>query len=64
MEDLRKIFKDLLQYKSKPKNKQEMIQTIQAIWNQVSLQQLQMLISNEPNKMQAIVLAKDDNIRW
>jgi hypothetical protein len=35
-----------------------MIQTMQEVWEQVSLEQLQRLISSMPNRMQAIILTK------
>jgi hypothetical protein len=59
-----KVAKDLLQHHSKPKNEEEMIQTMQGIWDQVSLEQLQRLISNFSNRMQAILLAKGGSTRW
>jgi hypothetical protein len=56
--------KDLLQHHSTPKNKEEMIQTMQGIWEQVSLEQLQRLISNFSNRMQVVILAKSGSTRW
>jgi hypothetical protein len=50
--------KDLLQHHSRPKNKEEMIQTMQGVGEQVSLEQLQRLISNFSNRMQVVILAK------
>jgi hypothetical protein len=50
--------------RSKDKNKEEMRQTVQGVWDQVSLQQLQMLISSMPNRMQAIISTKDGSTRW
>jgi hypothetical protein len=50
--------------RSKDKNKEEMRQTVQGIWDQVSLEQLQMLISSMPNKMQQIISTKDGSTRW
>jgi hypothetical protein len=50
--------------RSKDKNKEEMRQTIQGVWDQVSLEQLQMLISSMPNRMQAIISTKDGSTRW
>jgi hypothetical protein len=49
--------------RSKDKNKEEMIQTIQGEWEQVSLEQLQMLISSMPNRMQAIISTKGGSTR-
>jgi hypothetical protein len=50
--------------RSTDKNKEEMRQTVQGVWDQVSLEQLQMLISNMPNRMQAIISTKDGSTRW
>jgi phage-related protein len=44
--------------RSKNKNKEEMRQTVQGVWDQVSLEQLQMLISSMPNRMQTIIQQK------
>jgi hypothetical protein len=56
--------KDLLQHHSRPKNKEEMIQIMQGVWEQVSLEQLKRLISNFSSRMQAVILAKDGSTRW
>jgi hypothetical protein len=37
---------------------------MQGIWEQVSLEQLQMLISSMPNRMQAIISTKGRSSRW
>jgi hypothetical protein len=50
--------------RSKDKNKEDMKQTVQGIQDQVSLEQLQMLISSMPNRMQAIISTKDGSTRW
>jgi hypothetical protein len=50
--------------RSKDKNKEDMRQTMQGIWDQVSLEQLQMLISSMPNRMQAIISTKGGITRW
>jgi hypothetical protein len=50
--------------RSKDKNKEEMRQMVQGVWDQVSLEQLQMLISSMPNRMQAIISTKDGSTRW
>jgi hypothetical protein len=46
------------------KNKEEMRQTMQGIWEQVSQEQLQMLISSMPNRMQQIISTKGGSTRW
>jgi hypothetical protein len=50
--------------KSKDKNKEEMRQMVQGVWYKVSLEQLQMLISSMPNRMQAIISTEDGSTRW
>jgi hypothetical protein len=50
--------------RSKNKNKEEMRQTVQGVWDQVSLEQLQMLISSMLNRMQAIISTKNGSTRW
>ena len=50
--------------RSKDKNKEEMRQTVQGVWDQVSLEQLQMLISSMPNSMQQIISTKCGSTRW
>ena len=57
IENLWKIVKDLLRQHNVPKNKQELIQLIQKVWNEVSLERLRQLISNMPNCMQSTVSA-------
>jgi len=41
-----------------PKNKQEIIQTIQEVGDEVSLKQLKQLISNMPNHMKVVIWTK------
>jgi hypothetical protein len=50
--------------RSMDKNKEEMRQTMQGIWEQVSQEQLQMLISSMPNRMQQIISTKGGSTRW
>jgi hypothetical protein len=54
----------LVAHHSRLKNKEEMIQTMQEVWKQVSIEQLQMLISSMPNRMQAIISTKGGSTRW
>jgi len=49
IENFWQILKDLLHHYNQPRNKQEMMQTIEAVWNKVSMEQLQNLITNMPN---------------
>jgi hypothetical protein len=50
--------------RSKYKNKEDMRQMVQGIRDQVSLEQLQMLISSMPNRMQAIISTKGGSTSW
>jgi hypothetical protein len=50
--------------RSEYKNKEEMRQTVQGVWDQVFLEQLQMLISNMPKRLQAIISTKGGSTRW
>jgi hypothetical protein len=50
--------------RSKDKNKEEMRQTVQGVRDQVSLEQLQRLISNMPNRMQQIISTKGGSTSW
>jgi len=47
-----------------PHNKQDMIQQIEVVWNEVFVQQLQALIANILDQMQAIIQAKGGSTRW
>jgi hypothetical protein len=58
-----KIVKDLLQLHNRPKSKEESIQTMQGVWEQVSLEQFQRLISSFSNRMQVVILAKGGSTR-
>lgn len=64
IENLWHIVKDLLRHHQKPKNKEDMIQTIQAVWNDVSLEILQTLIASMPDRIQATIAAKGGSTRW
>lgn len=64
IENLWKIVKDLLRNHSRPKDKEEMIRIIQQVWDQVSQEQLQKLISSMPARMNAVIEAKGGSTRW
>ena len=64
IENLWKIIKDLLHHYNMPKNKQELIELIQQIWNEISLEQLKRLISTMLNRMQAMISANGGSTRW
>jgi hypothetical protein len=48
IENLWKLVKDLLRHHNRPRNKQEMMQTNEAVWNEVFMEQLQYLIASMP----------------
>jgi hypothetical protein len=64
IENLWKILEDLFCHHNKPCNKLELILPMQAVWNAISLQQLQRLISSMPNRMQVVISAKRGSTRW
>ena len=63
IKNLWKIVKDLLRHHNMPKNKQEMIQLIKQVWDEVSLHQLRCLIANMLNRMQAMISANGGSTR-
>lgn len=64
IENMWKIMKDLLRYHKKPNNTQEMIQVIQAVWNEVPLEQLQNLIVQMPHRIRAVISTMGGSTRW
>lgn len=51
IENLWKTVKDLLRHHNRPKNKEEMIHIIKAVWDEVSMERLQSLIATMPKRM-------------
>ena len=64
IENLWKIVQDLLHHHNIPKNKQEMIQLIKQVWDEISLHQLRRLIANMPNCMRAVMSMSGGSTRW
>jgi hypothetical protein len=64
IENVWKIVKHLLKSHRRPHDKEEMIQQIEVVWNEVCLQQLQALIANMPDRMRAIIRAKGGSTKW
>ena len=64
IENLWKIVKDLLRHHNIPKSKQEMIQLIKQVWDEVSLHQLRCLIANMLNRMRAVISMSGGSTRW
>ena len=63
IENLWKIVKDLICHHNMPKIKQEMIQLIKQIWDEVPLHQLKRLIANMLNRMRAVISVSDGSTR-
>lgn len=64
IENIWKILKDWLRYHSMPQNKQELIECIQKVWDEVPLEQLKCLISTMPNRIKAVISARGGSTRW
>ena len=64
IENLWKIVRDLLCHHNMPKTKQEMIQLIKQVCDEVSLHQLRRFIANMPNCMRAVISANGGSTRW
>jgi hypothetical protein len=64
IENMWKILKDWLCYHTMPKNKKELIECVQQVWNEVPLEQLQRLISTMPNRIRAVISARGGSTRW
>ena len=64
IENLWKLVKDLLRHHNRPRNKQEMMQTIEAVWNEVSMEQLQTLIASMPKRIKAVIAAQGGSTKW
>jgi hypothetical protein len=58
------LVKDLLRHHNRPKNKQEMMQTLEAAWNEVSMEQLQNLIASMPRRIETIISSKGGSTKW
>ena len=56
--------KDLLRHYKKPSSKQEMVETIQAVCDEISLEQLQTLIATMPSQIQAMISMKGASTKW
>lgn len=64
IENVWKIVKDLLRHHGRPRNKEEMVQTIQSVWDTIPLEQLHTFIGSMPDRMQAVILAQGGSTRW
>ena len=64
IENLWKLVKDLLRHHNRPRNKQEMMQTIEAVWNEVSMEKLQTLIASMPKRIEAVIATQGESTKW
>lgn len=64
IENLWKILKDLLRNHKKPSNKQEMIEVIERVWSEVTLEQLETLVCSMPSWMEAVIATHGGSTRW
>ena len=64
IENLWKILKDLLRHHNMSRNKLELIEIIQKVWNETSLEQLKQLISSMLNRIKVVILERGGSTRW
>lgn len=64
IENLWKIVKDSVQKEALPKNREELIETIQRAWEGVSEEILGTLISSMPCRLKAVIKAQGGHTRW
>jgi hypothetical protein len=60
----RKSLKDTIQKKELPQNKEELVNTIQRAWEEVSLEMIEVLLASMPHRMKAVIKANSGNTRW
>ena len=64
IENLWKILKDVVQKESLPRNRDELVKILQRVWEEVSLQTINMLITSMPFCMEAVINAHGGSTRW
>ena len=64
IENLWKTLKDAIQKESLPRNRDEVVKTLQQVWEEVSLQTINVLIASMPFRMEAIINAHGGSTRW
>ena len=57
IKNLWKILKDVVQKESLPRNRDELVETLQRVWEEVSLQIINMLIASMSFRMEAVINA-------
>ena len=64
IENLWKILKDVVQKESLPRNRDELVETLQQVWEEVSLQTINVLIASMPFRMEAVINVHGGSTRW
>lgn len=64
IENLWKIVKDTIQKEELPQNKEELVNTIEKAWEEVSLETIEVLLSTMPHRMKAVIKANGGSTRW
>ena len=64
IENVWMILKDHVQNRPRPKNKEEMIQSIERAWEDISMETLEILIASMPCRMKAIIDAGGNSTKW
>ncbi|CAA9501973.1 MAG: hypothetical protein AVDCRST_MAG96-2018 [uncultured Segetibacter sp.] len=64
IENLWKIVKDSVQNDVMPRNKDELVESVQRAWEGISMEILEVLIASMPFRMKAVIQAKGGSTRW
>ena len=64
IENLWKILKDVVQKEFLPRNRDELVKTLQRVWEEMSLQTINVLIASMPFRMEAVINAHGGSTRW
>ena len=64
IENLWKILKDAIQKESLPRNRDELVETLKRVWEEVDLQTINVLIASMPFRMEAVINAYGGSTRW
>jgi len=64
IENLRKIVKDTNKKEELRQNKEELVNTIQRAWQEVSLEMIEVIFASMPDCMKAIIQANGCSTKW
>jgi hypothetical protein len=64
IENLWKIVKNTIQKEELPQNKEELVNTIQRAWEEVSLEMIEVLLASMPHCMKVVIKANGGSTRW